>query len=93
MAIPDPAEVTGLPKARGGGDQATLDRLAPVVYDEPRRIRNPFFGVKVAGPAGAGLTPRVYRFRQVRRSRSSKRNSSDVRKPILEKSGWRGFKM
>ncbi len=38
MATPDPAEVTVLLKAWGGGDQAALDRLAPVVYDELRRI-------------------------------------------------------
>ena len=38
MAIPGPAEVTELLKAWGGGDKEALDRLAPVVYDELRRI-------------------------------------------------------
>jgi len=38
MATPDPAEVTDLLKAWGSGDKGALDRLAPVVYDELRRI-------------------------------------------------------
>jgi RNA polymerase sigma factor (TIGR02999 family) len=38
MASPEPEEVTGLLKAWGSGDRAALDRLAPLVYDELRRI-------------------------------------------------------
>jgi RNA polymerase sigma factor (TIGR02999 family) len=38
VANPEPAEVTGLLKAWGSGDKAALDRLAPVVYNELRRI-------------------------------------------------------
>src|ERR1700689_1821310 len=34
----DSAELTGLLKAWTGGDQAALDRLIPVVYDELRRM-------------------------------------------------------
>jgi hypothetical protein len=34
MALPRPAEVTGLLRAWSGGDQAALDRLAALVYDE-----------------------------------------------------------
>src|SRR4051794_37504542 len=35
---PGPAEVTELLRAWAGGDQAALDRLAPVVYAELKRI-------------------------------------------------------
>jgi RNA polymerase sigma factor (TIGR02999 family) len=38
MGAFDPAELTGLLKAWTGGDQAALDRLIPVVYDELRRM-------------------------------------------------------
>ena len=38
MESPDPVEVTGLLKAWTGGEQAALDRLIPVVYDELRRM-------------------------------------------------------
>src|ERR1035437_5717684 len=31
-------EITGLLKAWGGGDQAALDRLAPFIADELRRV-------------------------------------------------------
>src|SRR5271163_3948549 len=34
----DSAQLTGLLKAWTGGDQAALDRLIPVVYDELRRM-------------------------------------------------------
>jgi RNA polymerase sigma factor (TIGR02999 family) len=34
MALPRPAEVTGLLRAWSGGDQAASDRLAALVYDE-----------------------------------------------------------
>ena len=34
MALPRSAEVTGLLRAWSSGDQAALDRLAPLVYDE-----------------------------------------------------------
>jgi len=38
MALPRSAEITGLLKAWSGGDQAALDRLASLVYDELRRM-------------------------------------------------------
>jgi len=38
MAVPESAEITDLLKAWAGGDQAALDRLAPLVYDELYRI-------------------------------------------------------
>jgi len=38
MALPRSAEITGLLTAWSGGDQAALDRLAPKVYDELRRM-------------------------------------------------------
>jgi RNA polymerase sigma-70 factor, ECF subfamily len=38
MEGPEPAVVTGLLKAWTGGDQAALDRLIPLVYDELRRM-------------------------------------------------------
>ena len=38
MEASDSAEVTGLLKAWTGGDQAALDRLMPIVYEELRRI-------------------------------------------------------
>jgi hypothetical protein len=38
MALPRSAEVTGLLRAWSGGDQAALDRLAALVYDELHRI-------------------------------------------------------
>jgi RNA polymerase sigma factor (TIGR02999 family) len=38
MALPRSAEVTGLLRAWSGGDQAALDRLAALVYDELHRM-------------------------------------------------------
>src|SRR5450755_3197728 len=38
MALPRSAEVTGLLKAWSGGDQAALDRLSALVYDELHRM-------------------------------------------------------
>ena len=38
MTSPDPSEITVLLKAWGGGDSTALDRLAPVVYEELRRM-------------------------------------------------------
>jgi len=38
MEASDSAEVTGLLKAWTGGDQAALDRLMPIVYEELRRM-------------------------------------------------------
>ena len=38
MALPRSAEITGLLRAWSGGDQAALDRLASLVYDELRRM-------------------------------------------------------
>jgi RNA polymerase sigma factor (TIGR02999 family) len=38
MALPGSAVVTGLLRAWSGGDQAALDRLAALVYDELRRM-------------------------------------------------------
>ncbi len=49
MATPDPADVTDLLKAWGGGDPAALDRLAPVVYEELRRIARRYMRNERAG--------------------------------------------
>ncbi len=38
MALPRSAEITGLLRAWSDGDQAALDRLASLVYDELRRM-------------------------------------------------------
>ena len=38
MALPRSAEITGLLRAWSGGDQAALDRLAALVYDELHRM-------------------------------------------------------
>jgi len=38
MALPRSAEVTGLLRAWSGGDQAALDRLAALVYDDLHRM-------------------------------------------------------
>ncbi len=38
MDLPASAEVTGLLKAWGGGDQAALHRLTSLIYDELRRL-------------------------------------------------------
>lgn len=38
MKTPPAAEVSGLLHAWSGGDQSALDRLAPIVYDELRRL-------------------------------------------------------
>jgi RNA polymerase sigma factor (TIGR02999 family) len=38
MGAAEPEEVTGLLRAWSGGDEAAMDRLAAVVYDELRRI-------------------------------------------------------
>jgi RNA polymerase sigma factor (TIGR02999 family) len=38
MALPRSSEITGLLRAWSGGDQAALDRLASLVYDDLRRI-------------------------------------------------------
>jgi RNA polymerase sigma factor (TIGR02999 family) len=42
MALPRSAEVTGLLKAWSGGDQAALDQLATLVYDELHRMARHF---------------------------------------------------
>src|SRR5580700_8288379 len=49
MATPERAEMTGLLKAWGAGDKAALDRLAPVVYDELRRIARRYMRSERAG--------------------------------------------
>jgi hypothetical protein len=38
MGLPRSVEITGLLRAWSGGDQAALDRLAVVVYDELHRM-------------------------------------------------------
>src|ERR1700722_7952584 len=38
MALAQSVEVTGLLKAWGGGDQAAMERLAPLISDELRRM-------------------------------------------------------
>jgi RNA polymerase sigma factor (TIGR02999 family) len=38
MALPRSSEITGLLRAWSGGDQAALDRLASLVYNDLRRI-------------------------------------------------------
>ena len=38
MASTQPVEITRLLRAWGGGDQAALDRLAPLVYRELHRL-------------------------------------------------------
>jgi RNA polymerase sigma factor (TIGR02999 family) len=38
MALTPSIEITGLLKAWGGGDQAAMDRLAPLIADELRRM-------------------------------------------------------
>jgi RNA polymerase sigma factor (TIGR02999 family) len=38
METPDSAEITGLLRAWTGGDRAALDRLAPILYEELRRM-------------------------------------------------------
>lgn len=38
MTPPESVEITGLLKAWGAGDQAALDRLVPLVYDELHRM-------------------------------------------------------
>lgn len=35
---PEPSEITGLLRAWGGGDEAALDRLTPLVYEQLRRL-------------------------------------------------------
>ena len=49
MALPRSAEITGLLRAWTGGDQTALDRLAPQVYDELRRMARHFMRNERAG--------------------------------------------
>ena len=49
MALPRSAEITGLLRAWGGGDQTALDRLAAQVYDELRRIARHYMRNERAG--------------------------------------------
>jgi len=49
MALPRSAEVTGLLKAWSGGDQAALDRLAALVYDELHRMARHYMKDERAG--------------------------------------------
>jgi len=49
MAAPEPAEVTGLLRAWSSGDEAAMDRLASLVYDELRRIARRYMRNERAG--------------------------------------------
>ncbi|MGH9837230.1 MAG: sigma-70 family RNA polymerase sigma factor [Blastocatellia bacterium] len=49
MAMPSPQEVTGLLLAWNQGDQAALDRLVPLVYDELRRVAKRYMARERAG--------------------------------------------
>src|SRR6266851_4242392 len=49
MEASDSAEVTGLLKAWTGGDQAALDRLMPIVYEELRRMAHRYMRNERAG--------------------------------------------
>jgi hypothetical protein len=51
MTQPSPLEVTQLLLAWGDGDQAALEKLTPLVYEELRRLAHRYMGHERPGHA------------------------------------------